>query len=64
MTYKTGEVFSCSVPVGSPMDDFVLAAKPHVVLKGGKYNVRKDLTGYQSGSCDFFTIVQDSRDLQ
>jgi len=63
LTYKTGEVFSCSIPVGSNMDDFVLAAKPHVVWKGGKYNIRKNLSGYRAGSCASFTIIQDSRNL-
>jgi hypothetical protein len=64
LTFKTGEEFSCAVQVGSPIDDFVLAAKPHVVLKGGYYIVRKDTTGYNAGNCVHFRIRQNSRILQ
>lgn len=64
LTYKTGEVFSCLVYVGSPMDDFVLAAKPHVVLKGGTYVIRKNITGIYTGSCISIAMLQNSTKLQ
>lgn len=63
LTYETGASFTCLVSVGSPMDDFVLASKPHVVLKGGKYSVRKNTSGYTAGRCVSISQVLDSRNL-
>lgn len=63
LTYETGASFTCLVSVGSPMDDFVLASKPHVVLKGGKYSVRKNTSGYTAGRCISISQVLDSRNL-